>query len=68
MTVNELIGELKTCPSDYKVVAWERSGDIEEIYGISIVCDETQSVALSGKMDNTQGNIFKLEIPALVGI
>lgn len=65
MTVNELIQELKTCPSDYKVVSWMSSG-IEEIHGISIVCDESQTVALSGKMDNTQGNIFKLEIPVLV--
>ena len=63
MTVNELMEELKTCPSDYKVVSWERSGNIEEIHGISIVCDDTKSIAISGDIDNTRVNFTKLEIP-----
>ena len=61
MTVKELIQELKTCPEDYKVVSWMSSGLIEEVYGISVVCEDTQSVALSGKIDNIPKNVFNLD-------
>lgn len=39
------------------------SGEIEEIFGISVVCDGTKSIALSGKINYTSSNIFGIEIP-----
>lgn len=62
MTVKELIQELQTCPEDYEVMTWVSSGDIEHVRGISIVCDDTKSVAISGDIDNTRINFTKLEI------
>lgn len=62
MTVKELIKELQTCPENYEVMSWMSSGEIEEIFGISVVCDDTKSIALSGKINYPPENMFKLEI------
>lgn len=65
MTVKELIQELQTCPEDYEVMTWMSSGDIEPVRGISIVCEDTKSVAISGDVDWTRNNLTKLEIPGI---
>lgn len=56
MTVKELIRELQTRPEDYEVMTWMGSGDIEEIYGISVVCEDSKSIAISGDIDWTGNN------------
>jgi hypothetical protein len=65
MTVKELIRELQTCPEDYEVMTWTRSGDIEAVRGISAVCEDTKTIAISGDINWPSNNIFKLEIPGI---
>jgi hypothetical protein len=54
MTVKELIEQLKDCPENYEVNAWMSDGKIEVVMGISIVCDETKSIAISGIVNNCE--------------
>lgn len=65
MTVKELIEQLQACLEDYKVMTWMSSGDIEEAYGISVACEDSKSIAISGKVDWSSENMFKLEIPGI---
>lgn len=59
MTVKVLIEQLQTCPEDYEVKTWMGSGDIEEVYGVSVVCEDTKTIAISGKVDWPSEDMFK---------
>lgn len=52
----ELIPELQTYPEDYEVMTWMGSGGIEAVRGISVVCEESKSIAISGDIDWTGNN------------
>ena len=54
MTVKELIEKLKDCPENYEVNAWMSNAEIEVVMGISIICDETKSIAISGMVNNCE--------------
>lgn len=62
MTVKELIEQLKSCPENYEVNAWMSNGEIEVVMGISIVCDETKSIAISGIVNNCETVFAEINI------
>lgn len=52
MTVKEIMEKFKSCPENYEVNALMSNGKIEVVMRISMVCDETKSIAVSGIVNN----------------
>ena len=61
-TVKDLLNDLKDIPLEYKITDWS-DGNIKDIKGLVIVCDDSKSVALSTdsyEEHSLTKNIFKL--------